>query len=38
VLPRALIDAPTKGAKMIDGVLRIEFQPRATTSATGGTR
>jgi arsenite-transporting ATPase len=29
VLPRALIDAPTMGAKMEDGVLRIRFQGRA---------
>jgi arsenite-transporting ATPase len=38
VLPRALIDTPTKGAKMDDGVLRIEFQPRTRASAQGGTR
>jgi arsenite-transporting ATPase len=29
VLPRALVDAPTMGAKMEDGVLRIRFQGRA---------
>ncbi|HEY4228296.1 MAG TPA: ArsA family ATPase [Candidatus Limnocylindrales bacterium] len=29
VLPRALVDAPTIGAKMEDGVLRIRFQGRA---------
>jgi arsenite-transporting ATPase len=28
VLPRALVDAPTMGAKMEDGVLRIRFQGR----------
>jgi len=38
VLPRALIDAPTKGAKMNDGVLRIEFQPRKRGVVRGGTR
>jgi arsenite-transporting ATPase len=38
VLPRALIDVPTKGAKMNDGVLRIEFQPRTRSTARGGTR
>jgi arsenite-transporting ATPase len=29
VLPRALVDAPTIGAKMEDGVLRIRFEDRA---------
>jgi arsenite-transporting ATPase len=29
VLPRALIGVATKGAKMEDGILRIEFQPRS---------
>ena len=29
VLPRALVDAPTAGAKMEDGVLRIQFKGRA---------
>jgi arsenite-transporting ATPase len=28
VLPRALVDAPTMGAKMDDGILRIRFQGR----------
>jgi arsenite-transporting ATPase len=30
VLPRALVDSPTTGAKMDDGILRIEFSTRAT--------
>ncbi len=48
VLPRALVDAPTTGAKMDDGILRIRFgaragaAPRRTTRRTtvggGGTR
>lgn len=38
VLPRALIDAPTKGAKMEDGVLRIQFQPRKAAAIHGGAR
>jgi len=47
VLPRALVDAPTTGAKMDDGVLRIRFGTRADgasaqaskrTIVTGGTR
>jgi arsenite-transporting ATPase len=29
VLPRALVDAPTIGAKMEDGILRIRFEGRA---------
>ena len=43
VLPRALVDAPTIGAKMEDGVLRIRFQGRpearhdkATKAKRGG--
>ena len=28
VLPRALVDAPTTGAKMDDGILRIRFGTR----------
>jgi arsenite-transporting ATPase len=37
VLPRALIDAPTMGAKMEDGVLRIRFQgTKATKSSKRG--
>ena len=38
VLPRALIDVPTKGAKMDDGILRIEFQTRKRSTAPGGAR
>jgi hypothetical protein len=38
VLPRALIDVPTKGATMNDGILRIEFETTSRASATGGTR
>jgi arsenite-activated ATPase ArsA len=34
VLPRALVDAPTMGAKMEDGVLRIRFQGRADPHPT----
>jgi len=33
VLPRALVDAPTMGAKMEDGVLRIRFQGRPDARA-----
>ena len=36
VLPRALVDAPTTGAKMDDGILRIRFGTRETTSAVRG--
>ncbi len=35
VLPRALVDAPTMGAKMDDGVLRIHFSSRADRAETG---
>jgi arsenite/tail-anchored protein-transporting ATPase len=40
VLPRALVDAPTMGAKMEDGVLRIRFQGRADepTKATNASK
>jgi len=38
VLPRALINVPTKGAKMDGGVLRIEFQARKRSPAQGGAR
>ncbi len=40
VLPRALVDAPTIGAKMDDGVLRIRFQGRgdAAPAKRGGRR
>jgi arsenite-transporting ATPase len=38
VLPRALIDAPTKGAKMVDGTLRIRFEAPAKTGQRGGRR
>jgi len=38
VLPRALIDAPTKGAKMDDGTLRIQFEAPARTGQRGGRR
>jgi arsenite-transporting ATPase len=36
VLPRALIDAPTNGAKMEDGVLRIQFEPSRGGEVKGG--
>ena len=35
VLPRALVDAPTMGAKMDDGVLRIHFSTRADRAQAG---
>ena len=38
VLPRALIDAPTKGAKMADGTLRIQFEAPAKAGHRGGRR
>jgi len=38
VLPRALVEAPTTGAKMDDGILRIEFKPRTRTASVGGRR
>ena len=38
VLPRALVDSPTKGAKMEDGILRIEFEARKRATARGGGR
>jgi arsenite/tail-anchored protein-transporting ATPase len=37
VLPRALVDAPTTGAKMEDGILRITFRARERAT-TGGQR
>lgn len=37
VLPRALVDAPTTGAKMDDGTLKIEFRTRERVP-TGGPR
>jgi len=41
VLPRALVDSPTRGAKMEDGILRVEFEARerhGARSASGGKR
>ena len=38
MLPRALIDAPTKGAKMVDGTLRIQFAAPAKGTQRGGRR
>ena len=38
VLPRALLDAPTQGAKMDDGTLRIQFEAPATAGKRGGRR
>jgi arsenite-transporting ATPase len=38
MLPRALIDAPTKGAKMTDGTLRIQFEAPAKAGKRGGRR
>ncbi|HEY8437049.1 MAG TPA: ArsA family ATPase, partial [Candidatus Limnocylindrales bacterium] len=36
LLPRALMNAPTRGAKMDDGMLRIQFEAPAKTSQRGG--
>ena len=36
LLPRALVDAPTKGAKMDDGTLRIQFEAPARSKARAG--
>jgi arsenite-transporting ATPase len=36
MLPRALIDAPTRSAKMDDGTLRIEFEAPARAGRKGG--
>ena len=36
VLPRALVDAPTMGAKMEDGILRIRFQGTKASTKRGG--
>ena len=38
VLPRALVDAPTTGAKMDDGILQIEFSTRTRAAQVGGRR
>ncbi|HYN69058.1 MAG TPA: TRC40/GET3/ArsA family transport-energizing ATPase [Candidatus Eisenbacteria bacterium] len=38
VLPRALVDAPTKSAKMEDGVLRIRFETRKRGVTRGDRR
>ncbi len=38
LLPRALVDAPTKGAKMDGGALRIEFEAPAKAGKRGGRR
>ena len=38
VLPRALVDAPTMGAKMDDGVLRIRFQGSPKRGAKAGVK
>ncbi len=38
VLPRALVDAPTTGAKMEDGVLRIRFGTRPEPARADGTK
>ena len=35
---RALIDAPTQGAKMDDGILRIQFEAPAKPDKRGGRR
>jgi arsenite-transporting ATPase len=37
VLPRALIDAPTIGAKMEDGVLKVQFQARSAATLAEAT-
>jgi arsenite-transporting ATPase len=38
LLPRALMDAPTKGARMDDGTLRIQFEAPAKPGKRGGRR
>ena len=38
LLPRVLIDAPTKGAKMYNGTLRIQFEAPAKAGHRGGRR
>jgi arsenite-transporting ATPase len=38
MLPRALVDAPTQGAKMDDGTLRIKFKAPARAGQRGGRR
>jgi arsenite-transporting ATPase len=38
VLPRALVDAPTTGAKMEDGILRIQFGTRERATTGGQSR
>jgi arsenite-transporting ATPase len=38
VLPRALVDAPTMGAKMEDGVLQIRFRTQGDAKATRRSR
>ena len=38
LLPRALVDAPTQGAKMDDGTLQIKFKALARAGERGGRR
>jgi len=38
LLPRALIEARTRGATMEGNTLRVEFEPRTGSAATGGKR
>ena len=38
LLPRALLDAPTEGAKMDDGTLRVKFKAPARARERGGRR
>jgi arsenite-transporting ATPase len=38
LLPRALVDAPTRGAKMDGGTLRVEFEAPAKPGKRGGRR
>jgi len=38
MLPRVLLDAPTRGAKMDDGTLRIQFEAPAKASSRGDRR
>ena len=38
LLPRALMNAPTRGAKMDDGMLRIQFEAPAKAGQRGGRR
>jgi arsenite-transporting ATPase len=38
LLPRALVDAPTRGARLVEGHLRIQFEAPAPAGSRGGRR